>query len=794
MSVKKVITVSVRNLLNFTMRTGDLSYEFGGASRLQEGSQIHRKLQKSYGSSYTPEVTLAITVALEDIDLQIKGRADGVIVTFDKAGSKQVVIDEIKTTNRDLAEIEEAENPLYWAQVKCYAYMYAMQYDLDLITVQLSYCQSETLHVRKFDRLYRKEELSLFFQQLVLQYTKWANRANDWIEKRNISAAKLVFPFFKFRDGQRELSIAVYRTLILNRKLFAQAPTGTGKTMATLFAAIKAMEAGGIERIFFLTAKTITRSLADEAVDKLRQGGLAFKTVTITAKDKICFLPEAKCKPDECPYAKGYYDRVMLALENCWNIEKYNREVIEAYSRLHKLCPFEFSLDLALWADAVICDYNYVFDPRVNLRRFFSGTDMHSCLLVDEAHNLVDRAREMFSAEISRQAFVNWAKHSRGRLPKMAKAAGRISSFLRKQGKSCTESVNRDEVAAVYEAEPKELYPLVRKFTALAEKQLADNEQSDLHEELLDMYFAAVSFLKTAELYDGRYKTYVCQTKSDIRLKLFCVNPAYLLHQVTETIGPAVFFSATLMPLNYFRRILGGEEADGILAVGSPFAPENLCLLAATYVQTTYKDRQTSYDAVIESIAAALQEKNGNYLVFFPSYAYMEKVHWLYSRRYPSVKTICQACNMTEDDKAAFLEHFSDRNTETILGFVVLGGVFGEGIDLTGDRLIGAIIIGVGLPQVCLEREVIRDWFKENERMGFDYAYAFPGMNKVLQAAGRVIRTETDRGIVLLLDKRFSQTRYRKLFPDEWHKIKMIPELSLLSRGIKDFWNSFQGK
>ncbi len=789
MSLNKAVKISVRNLVESVLRSGDLMSEFTGSSRMIDGGKIHRKIQQSQGSEYLPEVSLAIVIERPKVTLHISGRADGVIVTKGEPGNENVTIDEIKSVTTELRLLEENYNPLHWAQAKCYAYIYAVQHDLAEIGVQITYCQAATLEIRTFKQSYSVEQLANFFTQLITQYMIWAERAGDWLAVRDASAQLLEFPFSSFRQGQRQLAVAVYKTVSKGQKLYAQAPTGTGKTIATIFPAVKAMAMGDVEKIFFLTAKTVTRQLAEEAFNRLRQAGLKFKTLTLTAKEKICFMPEAACTPEECPYAKGYYDRLNPALDQCWQLEAFTREVIEQHARTHTVCPFEFSLDLALWADAVICDYNYVFDPRVYLKRFFQENTGQYCFLIDEAHNLVDRAREMFSADITKQAFLELKKIIKDSLPQIAKAAGKINSFMVKTGKMCVEKSQTGQPDNYVSTEPpKDIIPLLRKFAGLAEEWLANNEPADFREDLLDIYFKVSAFLRTFEMYDERYVTYAEKTDKEVKLKLFCVNPSHLLRQALARGRGAVFFSATLTPLNYFREMFGGEEPDGRIAVASPFPKENLCLLVADTISTTYKTREHTYDDVVKSITAVIEARAGNYLVFLPSYRYMEEVYRRFCLENPLIKVIRQVGEMAEEERAVFLHQFSGDNTDTLVGFAVLGGVFGEGIDLTGEQLVGAIIVGVGLPQVCLEREIIRNCFDKENRQGFEYAYVYPGMNKVLQSAGRVIRTEQDRGLVLLIDNRFSQSRYRRLFPQEWNGAVNVRTISNIANMAKRFW------
>ncbi|MBP2627279.1 MAG: rad3: repair helicase (rad3) [Firmicutes bacterium] len=789
MSINEVVKISVRNLVEFVLRSGDLTSGFSSSSRALEGSKIHRQIQKAQGSEYQAEVHLVHQIEQKGCLLEISGRADGIIVDRDRP--EKVIVDEIKSTTKQLEFIEERDNPLFWAQAKCYAYIYAQQHDLKRIEIQLTYCQFTTGEIKYFRRESSYTELADFFGDLIKRYFDWAEQLRDWGKLRNDSASHLEFPFSSYRTGQRQLAVAVYKTISARRKLYAQAPTGTGKTIATIFPAVKAMGMGLADKIFFLTAKTVTRGLAEEAFDKLRLGGLRFKTVTLTAKEKICFKPEAACTAEECEYARGYYDRVNAALVDMWGTDAFTREMIEEYASRHNICPFELSLDLSLWVDGIICDYNYVFDPRVYLKRFFNENGGEYCFLIDEAHNLVDRARDMFSAELAKKPFLELKRILKNPLPKVAKAAGGVNSSLLGIGKLCGrfgQDVDKDYV--VNKEPPQEIFPVLRKFLGLAEEWLMLNEQGNFKDALLEAYFAVYAFMRVAESYDERYVTYVEKMGNDVKVKLFCVDPSYLLGQAVERGRSTIFFSATLTPLDYFSQILGGESEDGKIAVESPFLRENLCLLVAENISTTYKARDQTYDAVVDCIGLAIGERVGNYLVFLPSYQYMGEVYSRFCSQYPRVKVISQTSGMKEEERIAFLNAFVPEGEDTLVGFAVMGGIFGEGIDLTGERLVGAVVVGVGLPQVCLERDIIRNFFNEHNGQGFEYAYMYPGMNKVLQAAGRVIRMESDKGVVLLIDERFRDARYKRLFPQEWCGAVSVRDGRGITKAIQLFWNN----
>lgn len=779
MEIKESVKVSVRNLVEFVLMHGDIVSGFTGSSRNTDAIKAHQIIQKAYGEGFSKEVPLSFSVEAEDIILEIGGRIDGLYVGEDK-----VIIDEIKTTTLDLDLVEEDYNMLHWAQAKCYAYIYSMQNNLDHISVQLTYYNLDSKETKKFLKELKLEELRSFFSNLVQDYLHWAQVMVSWNEKRNEAIAKLNFPFEVYRKGQRELAVAVYKTIKEGNKLFAQAPTGIGKTMATLFPTIKALGEGHTSKIFYLTAKTITRTIAEKAINNLKDNGLKLKTLTLTAKEKICFKEKAECNPEKCEYAKGHFDRVKDALEDIFKEDSFTRELIEEYSRKHTLCPFEFSLELSNWADCVICDYNYAFDPSASLKRFFMEGGGDYAFLIDEAHNLVDRAREMFSSQLNKKQFLELKKATKLAAPKLSKILNKINTAFIELRKECEE--NEDSRIIQKEA-PKELYGVLSEFLASAEKELLEHKNAVYNEELLELYFNVYGFLKTAEYYDERFITYAQNIGNDVIIKLFCLDPSKLLSEGMKKGKAAVLFSATLSPIDYFRDILGGDEKSYRIRLASPFPRENLCLIVQNKISTKYKRREFTYDKIAEAVNTLARSKKGNYLIFFPSYQYMNEVYKRFIDLNTEVTVLVQTTGMSEEEREKFLDSFSAELNNTLVAFAVMGGIFGEGIDLTGDRLSGAIVVGVGLPQVCLERDIIRDYFSETKEMGFEYAYIYPGMNKVMQAVGRVIRTEEDRGVVMLIDERFSDNTYRRLFPPEWQVIKATNNIG---ETLQDFWNN----
>lgn len=785
------IKVSVRTLVEFVLKQGDLQPGSIGASRAQEAIKAHQYIQKRSGAEYVPEVTLRYVYSSpkaqcleglsEEPELEITGRADGIIKK-----ESGVCIDEIKTTSLDLSLIEESFSNLHWAQAQCYAFMYAVQEGLKTVETQLTYFQLDTAHIKKFTKKFSLVDLSEFIFRLAERYLAWALKMQEWSVRRNSSIQAMQFPFGTYRPGQRELAVAVYQTIKQSQKLFAQAPTGIGKTLGTLFPSLKAMAEGFTVQIFYLTAKTITRTVAEKALMNLQKQGLAIKRLTLTAKRKLCFLPEATCQPEDCPFARGYYDRMREAVEDMFGEETWTRQVIEEYAHKHFICPFEFSLEMANWADVVICDYNYVFDPRVYLRRFFLEGGEYT-FLVDEAHNLVDRARDMFSAELGKESWLKLKRLTKDDDLRLTKSVTKVNSAMVKEKKRCTEAGGSGEIVA--KELPAKLNQALHNFVKEAERFLKKNDQTVVwREQLVEHYFLALSFIRTADSYDERYVTYMQPTRDDFRVKLFCLDPAGRLKEALGRGRATVLFSATLSPMDYFMKVLGGEETSYKLKLTSPFPTGNLCLLINDRISTKYKQRASTYDLVAEAISAAVLHKEGNYLVYFPSYAYLHEVYLQFRAQNRQVSVICQTPGMEEVEREEFLATFATNPEHTLVGFALMGGIFGEGIDLIGDRLSGAVVVGVGLPQIGLEREIIRAYFETTNQQGYEFAYMYPGFNKVLQAVGRVIRTEEDRGIVLLIDERFSLLSYKKLFPEEWKKINFVSNAESIRKTIGSFW------
>lgn len=781
-----MIKISVRNLVEFILREGDIDNRISGGMEkdaMLQGSRIHRRIQRRMGSNYRAEVSLKIQIACEGFTLQVEGRADGIIE--DEAG---ITIDEIKGVLKELIHIESASN-VHLAQAKCYAYIYARQEELERISVQMTYCHMETEEIKQFKQEFLFTELEEWFLNLVRRYEKWAKFQIQWKAKRNESIKGVEFPF-DYREGQRNLVTSVYRTMLRKKKLFIQAPTGVGKTMAAVFPAVKAVGEGLGERIFYLTAKTITRTVAEQAFQTLKKQNLSFKVITLTAKEKICFREEAVCNPDSCPYAKGHYDRVNDAVfDMIVHADDMSREELERQAEKYMVCPFEMALDVSLWADAIICDYNYVFDPNAHLKRFFSeGNKGEYLFLIDEAHNLVERGREMYSASLYKEDVLNMKKLVKAEDPGLAKRLEECNKQLLMLKRECENYQVLDGVSHI-------AVKLMNIMSGIEEYlEIVQNEEK--REQVLDFYFQVRDFLNIHDILDENYVIYTeMERDGRFKLKLLCVNPAVNLQAYLEQGNSTVFFSATLLPIHYYKKLLSVEKDDYAIYAESTFPKENRLLLLGTDVSTKYTMRSAAmYEKFAQYILRVVEAKKGNYMIFFPSYRFMADVYECFQNEIQDrtdIECIVQSQFMDETAREVFLESFEEDRTVSLAGFCVMGGIFSEGIDLTEDRLIGAVIIGTGLPQVCNDREILRQYFDSRDMKGFDYAYLYPGMNKVLQSAGRVIRTEEDQGVIVLLDERFTGRQYREIFPREWDGYRTC-RLENLDGYMEAFWEGIK--
>lgn len=831
-----VVKVSVRQLVEFIMRTGDIDNRrvSGGEKQMQAGSRIHRMIQKSMGAEYYPEYLLRYRYLTKRFAIEIEGRADGIIdegmtsgkkhnytdvdntlledsnnpaVTFDialnqhltKEDYPQITVDEIKTVAKSIEYIKEPQ-PVHLAQAKVYAYIYAKQNNLFTICVRMTYCHVETYEKKYFHYEYSLGELEYWFHALMSNYTRWADFQYKWYKDRQETIKNLQFPFV-YREGQRQLAVYVYQTIKESKKLYLQAPTGTGKTISTVFPTVKSMGEGLTEKIFYLTAKTITRTVAEESFDILRAEGLRFKNVTITAKEKICIYEKAECNPNACKRAAGHYDRVNDAIyEVINNYDKIDRTVIEKVAEEYNVCPFELSLDISLFADGIICDYNYAFDPHASLKRYFTdGMKGDYVFLIDEAHNLLERARDMFSAVLLKEDLLAVKRLITTGLEKQTLEKTFVKPSLALRVSKALERCNREMLSLKKQCDGMTILDdidtlagLVESLHTVMDQFLEEEKECSIRNEVQELYFVVCHFLMIYEKLDEDYVTYAeLYDNGSFMVKLFCVNPRNNLQEGMSKGRSSILFSATFLPIQYYKYLLGGEKSDYEALAKSTFDTKKRALIIAEDVTSKYSRRgPLEYGRIASYIYEITSAKKGNYMVFLPSHAFLAEVYKVFADNYFDEKTmltLVQEDRMTEEQREEFLSYFENISDHTLIGFCVLGGIFSEGIDLKKDSLIGAIIVGNGLPMVCNEREILKDYFDDESSSGFDYAYTYPGMNKVLQAAGRVIRTREDIGVVALLDERFNMNSYKRLFPKEWDDYKIVNSRNVAAC-VRDFW------
>ena len=791
---KEQLKISVRSLVEFVLRSGDIREGTTGVSSLsamQEGSRIHRKIQKSQGSNYHAEVGLATEMVYPEYSLLVEGRADGIIYetipgTEEIDSHVPVTIDEIKGVYRDIKKMEEPEQ-LHMAQAKCYAYMFAKENDLRQIRVQITYANLDTEEIRRFSQELEVEELNLWFLKVVALYKRWADFSYHWNILRTDSIHQMKFPY-EYRRGQKDLVSNVYRSIYHGGLLFMEAPTGSGKTIGTLFPGVMAMGQNLIRRIFYLTSKTITGKVAKDTFDLFAKEGYRGKTVILTAKDKICPLEERVCDPEHCNCAKGHYDRINDAIFDLLTTkDMFDRDSISRHAEERRVCPFELSLDLSSWCDNIIGDVNYVFDPNVYLKRFFGeGKKEDYLFLMDEAHNLVDRGRRMYSAHLVKEDFLRIKKLFTTYNGGIPRALTKCNKDLLELKRSCQETVLPSD------AQMAQLTMHLMRLASYMDLFFDKHIELPGIKEIREFYFNVRFFLNIADVVDDHYHVYG-QIGEDgcFVLNLYCVDPSNQLQLRLNQSRAAVFFSATMMPLTYYRSLLCQQENPFAIYADSIFPPERQKLVIGRGVTTTYKNRSPQmYQRYASYIKKILSAKKGNYMIFFPSYGLLRSIGELLPKALgEDWEIIAQEHQMSETEREAFLEHFQEGRPRGLAALCVMGGIFGEGIDLTEKRLIGAVIVGVGLPMVSLEQKILQTHFEKIYHQGFDYAYLYPGMNKVLQAAGRVIRTAKDAGVVALLDDRYLQPEYEKNFPREWKNRAFVTE-DTVEKELSDFWKT----
>jgi len=796
---KEEVSIAVRELVEFIMQEGDISPGTPVLQRFQDGIKGHKKIQDSRGEGYRQEVSLSATAESPRTRLTVQGRADGIEET-----PSGWIIEEIKTTDMEIGEISEDRFPSHWAQARIYGYIWCRDRELESLTLRLTYLSNRGGTI-SFDKTESAADADAFFTFLTSAYLDWLESFSFTVTGKREAVRKLEFPFREYRPGQRQMAVEVFRTIRDGKVLFAEAPTGTGKTMGALFPAVKALSEGLTDKIFYLTARTVGRIVAEETLAVLADRGMSLSWVSLTAKGSICFLLDDKgghppCDPEYCRYARGYYSKIRDVLKEIVRHQGITREVIEEYAEKHQVCPFELSLDASLWVDIIIGDVNYVFDPRAALKRYFQGKKKNYTLLIDEAHNLIDRGRTMFSAEICKETILSLKKGMKTSSPALYKLLDRINRTLiemrrplQEKKKSAAGGSSRDELYTTGREKPQELIDCIRECQKSMESMLRWKSRQGMSPEMIDLYYEFSAFVRVSEQYGEDYRTILYYRGREFRVRLYCLDPSRQIDQVLKKQGGTVFFSATLSPVSYYHDLLVREKAD-ILQLPSPYGDHQLFLGIDPGISTRYRDREGGYGPIAERILRFTELHRGNYLIFFPSYSFLERVFEECVRRiagreeeFPPL--IRQFPGMGEEERREFLSRFREPSEDHtgLTAFAVLGGLFGEGIDLRGEALSGAVIIGVGLPGIGAETTLIKEYFDEKDGSGFEHALMYPGVNKVVQAAGRVIRTESDRGAVLLIGERYSRKGYKRCLPGHWSHARTAG-FEHLCRSASLFW------
>lgn len=796
------IELSVRSLCELALLSGDIDCRRSGVDlyeRAAEGQKIHQKIQNSFGALYHGEVELRNATKLDEITFFVRGRADGII-----CHNGHYTVDEIKTVGEKRFSSGIVDK-LHISQLYCYAYFLCSTKGLKSVNTRMIYYNIDSDEVDFHEKVLFAEELRDFYRKLLSRVLWKAKFLRERYAVRMVAAASAPFPYSSLRESQSEMIKECYRDIKQGNRLFCQAPTGIGKTVSTLYPSVKRMGEGMADKIFYLTSKASIKREAYHALEKMNAAGSKVKGIVLSSREQMCANDAAKlrggklssnCRPELCPYARAYYDKVSAAVEELMDSgECFDSNTVKSFAKMREICPYELSLDLSMLCDVIICDYNYVFSPTVYLKRYFDenagGGREKYIFLVDEAHNLPDRARDMFSSKLSSEDFE--------RIASMLEEDSRLTDACLSMLKSfenlerlCADNMKYDieGKGTGYSVERELPENFIRDLSAFSEKcdgWMKHHENHAAYIAVEELSYKIFEFKKICECYDRHYLTFINTVEHKVSLLLYCLDPSGNLSIALERAVASVMFSATLTPTDYFADILGGGDKTVSVSFESPFPRENLAVVAVDKISTRYEDREKSCKKIVSCIAATVSGKVGNYMVFFPSYSYMESVLKLFRAKYPKVSVLPQKKNMTPSEREEYLAEFRDDGRLRI-GFCVLGGSFSEGIDLPGKRLIGVIVVGVGLPGISDENNIIRDYYEEKCGMGYDYAYTYLGMNNVLQAVGRVIRTETDRGVAVLIDDRYAEPKYRELYPPEWRGMNLVGNPHSLAEIVRRFW------
>ncbi|MBE6547361.1 MAG: ATP-dependent DNA helicase [Ruminococcaceae bacterium] len=768
--------------------------EYNTAKKLKRA--YSPKLASDMGGEYYMNVALCNTSKLDDIYYCVSGECDGII----KRNSSYTVVEISVNGKRDIPLISR---DFYTARLYLMAYFVCCQKDLDAVEICMVSYNTELGKTSEQRDSISREELRNSYMKMLGAVHRRAGFIVASKRERIPMLSDAVFPYRELRESQAEMIRECYRDIKHGNRLFCQAPTGIGKTISTLYPAVKCIGEGVADKIFYLTSKNSIRREALSAATNMREHGSKIYTCVLSSKEQMCACEAAKlakgrlssyCRAETCPYAKGYYDRAENAIFDLISHGfEFDREDIRRAALKHRVCPHELSLDLSELCDIIICDYNYVFSPSVYLKRYFAndGREEKYIFLVDEAHNLPDRARDLFSAKLCVSDFETVAQ-SLSENSSLMSEIGSVMSELENLSVLCNDNLKYDaEHNKVGYYVGKQLpQKLSEKLTACGkaiERWMKYNSDSPAYSFLDELYSKIREYKIAEECFGDKFLVFISTCGDNTEILLYCLDPSELLDASLNRAVASVLFSATLTPAEYFADILGGGKKGVAVSFPSPFDRDHLCVAAVDTISTRYEDRERSYKKIASCVAATASAKAGNYIVFLPSYSYMESVAKAFTDKYPKVRVKIQERGMSYKDREDFLAFFED-DKKLRIGFCVMGGLFSEGIDLPGNRLIGVVVVGVGLPGISNERNIMRDYYDEKCGEGYDYAYTYPGMNGVLQAVGRVIRRDEDRGIAVLIDDRYSEPKYINLFPQEWKNIKFAGNSVSLAEIARKFW------
>ena len=784
------ISVSVTDLASYISRRGNLAGGSYGSVSAVEGTRLHQRvfadLKKAYGDIIVTEEALVYDYISESgICLSVNGRFDAMML----ASGKPPMLFEIKSFNSTKESFEALVRPEHVTQLKLYGAMYLLTNSETLdISLTLRYVSITTLDSYENTYTMSFEEAEKYWEEICYEYCVFAKTLLDYQNSLMDTVSIIKFPFDTIRPGQKEFMKKALLALNSGEAFFVEAPTGIGKTVSVLYPAIKGLIKNRYDQIFYLTAKEATRGVAEATLNKMRKSGLIIRSITLRSKEKMCPFG-TECDAKYCPLAKDYYGKLKDALAESLILDEITPEKITEIALKHGICPHEFMIDTMNYCTVIIGDYNHVFCPRVSLTSKEPG-NQRIAVLVDEAHNMIDRGRDMFSASFSLSLIDEMIKDFKGRNTKIESMILQLRNYFINIGtcfdssSSCFKLMEQADENKILMTEnweamrqpPRQLYDKLW-FTIRNLAPLLDNlEQGQCRRTAVKFFFEARYFLTVLEHYfDSAYITTASRNNGDIIITLDCLDCASKLDSIIKDRLSVIFFSATFTPYEYYRNCLVGPDCDysSFLRLPSPFPPENLEIMIDSDISTAYKDRSLTMADLTQRISDCLLGRTGNHMIFFPSFEYMNQImpridEYLKSKGTPDYKIISQVSEMTNVEKEDFLKSFSEPYKGLLIGAAVLGGHFGEGIDLVGDKLTGVVIVGVGIPKVTPERQILSNYYSEKFGDGFSFAYRFPGWQKVLQAVGRVIRTETDTGFALLIDSRLEKPEYIMLFPDHW--------------------------